>query len=80
MRPLVNQLAVSPLVTQDLNCPSEALLEPVRASNNDQRRALGHREDDWRESRRAFKSVTGAVLRGSEPPKAGHLRGRLGPE
>ena len=44
------------------------MLEMVRASNNDQRRALGHREDAWREPRRVFKSVTGAVLGGSEPP------------
>ena len=43
--------------------------ETVRASNNNQRRALGHREDAWREPRRVFKSVTGAVLVGSEPPK-----------
>ncbi len=45
------------------------MLETVRASNNNQRRALGHREDAWREPRRVFKSVTGAPLGGSEPPK-----------
>ena len=48
----------------------DAGLETVRAkpSNNNQRRALGRRKDAWREPRRAFKSVTGAVLVGSEPP------------
>ena len=45
------------------------MLETVRASNNNQRRALGHREDAWREPRGAFKTVTGAVLVGREPPK-----------
>jgi hypothetical protein len=44
-------------------------VEMVRASNNDQRRALGRREEDWRKPRRVLKSVTGAVLGGSEPPK-----------
>ena len=43
--------------------------ETVRASNNNQRRALGDREDAWREPRRVFKSVAGAVLVGSEPLK-----------
>ena len=66
---VANQLGVRPLVTRDLKLSEEALLETVRASNSDQRRALGRREDASREPRRVFTWVTGAVLVGSESPK-----------
>jgi hypothetical protein len=73
MRLVANQLGVRPLVTRDLKLSEEALLETVRASNSDQRRALGHREDASREPRRVFMWVTGAVLGGSEPPKLSNI-------
>ena len=68
MRLVANQLGVRPLVTRDLELPERSLAGDGSSSNNNQRKVRGRREDAWREPRRAFKTVTGAVLVGREPP------------
>jgi hypothetical protein len=62
MRPVANQLVVQRLVTQDLKLSERSLAGAGSGFEQCPAESLGHREDAWREPRRVFKSVTGAVL------------------